>query len=131
LKLKALFPNEDGSLFPNQFVNARLLVDTHHNVTLVPNQVIQRNAQGAFVYELKPDETVVMHQITIGAADGNTTEVQGLDPGAVVAGDNFNRLTEGAKVTVRQAGGGAGPGAGAPTGAGPPNGGRPKKKGPG
>jgi multidrug efflux system membrane fusion protein len=131
LKLKALFPNEDTSLFPNQFVNARLLVDTHHDVTLVPNQVIQRNAQGAFVYELKSDETVVMHQITIGATDGNATEVQGLDPGAVVAADNFNRLTDGAKVNVRQAGAGTGPGPGAPAGAGPPNGGRPKKKGPG
>jgi len=101
LKLKAVFPNEDESLFPNQFVNARLLVDTLHNATLVPNTVIQRNAESAFVYLPKPDQTVAMQTITVATTDGNASAVEGIKPGAVVAADNFNRLTDGAKVTVR------------------------------
>ena len=105
LKLKALFANEDESLFPNQFVNARLLVDTLRGVTLVQNTVIQRNAQGAFVYLLKPDQTVQVSPITVGTTDGNVSSVEGLDPGAAVAADNFNRLTDGAKVTIRPAAG--------------------------
>ena len=101
VKLKALFPNEDDSLFPNQFVNARLLVDTHHDVTLVPNTALQRNAQGAFVYFVKPDQTVAVHAVNVGVTDGNLSEVEGLDEGSVVATDNFNRLVEGAKVAMR------------------------------
>jgi membrane fusion protein, multidrug efflux system len=106
VKFKAIFTNDDESLFPNQFVNARLLVDTLHDVTLVPNTVIQRNADNAFVYLLKPDQTgtnqtVVMQTITVGTTDGNVSSVKGIDPGAVVAADNFNKLTDGAKVTVR------------------------------
>ena len=102
LKLKAVFTNEDESLFPNQFVNARLLVDTLHDATLVPNTVVQRNAESAFVYVLKPDQTVVMQTITVATTDGNASAVEGIAPGAVVAADNFNRLTDGAKVTVRK-----------------------------
>ena len=107
IKLKALFANEDGALFPNQFVNARLLVDTHHDVTLMPNPAIQRNAQGAFVYWLQPDQTVAVHPVTVGTTDGNVSEVEGLESSAVVAADNFNRLTDGAKVTLRPTAGGA------------------------
>jgi len=102
LKFRAVFKNEDLSLFPNQFVNARLLVDTLHNATLLPNTVIQRNAESAFVYLLKPDQTVAMQIITVGTTDGHTSAVEGIEPGAVVAADNFNRLTDGAKVTVRK-----------------------------
>jgi len=101
VKLKAVFTNEDESLFPNQFVNARLLVDTLHDATLVPNTVIQRNAESAFVYLLKPDQTVAMQTITVGTTDGHASAVEGIEPGAVLAADNFNRLTDGAKVTVR------------------------------
>lgn len=101
VKLKAIFTNEDESLFPNQFVNARLLVDTLRNVTLVPNTVIQRNADSAFVYLLKPDQTVAVQTITAGATDGSASAVEGIAPGAVVVGDNFSRLTDGAKVAVR------------------------------
>ena len=101
VKLKALFSNEDVLLFPNQFVNARLLVDTHHDVTLVPNQAIQRNSQGAFVYLLSPDKTVSVHPINVGTTDGNVSEVEGLEPGAQIAMDNFNRLVDGAKVVPR------------------------------
>ncbi|HUA38106.1 MAG TPA: efflux RND transporter periplasmic adaptor subunit [Candidatus Sulfopaludibacter sp.] len=110
LKLRAIFTNDDESLFPNQFVNVRLLVDTHKDVTLVPNTVIQRNDEGAFVYLLQTNQTVAMHPITAGVTDGNMSEVDGLDEGDVVAADNFNRLTDGAKVTIRPATGGHGRG---------------------
>jgi membrane fusion protein, multidrug efflux system len=104
LRLKAIFTNEDESLFPNQFVNARLLVDTHRGVTLLPNAVIQHNAQGPYIYLLQPDQTVVIKTITVVATEGDNSEVEGLEPGAVVAASNFNRLTDGAKVTLRGAG---------------------------
>jgi len=105
LRLKAVFANDDESLFPNQFVNARLLVDTLRDDTLVPNTVIQRNAQGAFVYLLKPGQTVAMQQITVGTTDGNVSSIAGIEPGAAMAADNFSRLTDGATVTVRPAAG--------------------------
>jgi len=108
LKLRAIFTNDDESLFPNQFVNVRLLVDTHEDVTLVPNTVIQRNDTGAFVYLLQTNQTVAMHPITVGVTDGNVSEVDGLDEGDVVVADNFNRLTDGAKVTIRPARSGTG-----------------------
>jgi multidrug efflux system membrane fusion protein len=110
LKLRAILPNDDESLFPNQFVNVRLLVDTHEDITLVPNTVIQRNDNGAFVYLLRTNQTVALHPITVGTTDGNVSEVDGLDEGDVVAADNFNRLTDGAKVTIRTATGGRGKG---------------------
>ena len=103
VKLKAQFDNDDGALFPNQFVNARLLVDTKRNVVLLPNTAIQRNAQGAFVYVVKPDQTVAMQTITVGTTDGTESQVDGLDPVDVIAADNFSRLTDGAKVTLRSA----------------------------
>jgi len=107
IKLKAVFTNDDDALFPNQFVNVRVLVDTHTNVTLLANTAIQRNAQSAYVYLLKPDQTVAMQPITVGTTDGNVSEVENLEAGAVVAADNFNRLTDGAKVTVRSRDGAA------------------------
>jgi multidrug efflux system membrane fusion protein len=115
VKFKAIFTNEDESLFPNQFVNARLLVDTLEDVTLLPNTVIQRNADSAFVYLVKPDQTgtnqiVSIQTVTIGTTDGNVSSVEEIDPGTVVVADNFNKLTDGAKVTLRPAGGGAGKG---------------------
>ena len=115
LKLKAVFTNADETLFPNQFVNARLLVDTLEEATLLPNPVIQRNADTAFVYLIKPDktgtnQTVAIQTITIDTTDGNVSSVQGIDPGTIVAADNFNKLTDGAKVVLRPANGGAGKG---------------------
>lgn len=107
LKLKAVFTNEDETLFPNQFVNARLLVDTHRDVTLLANQVIQHNAQGAYVYLLQGEgtnQTVAIKSLNVVTTEGENSEVEGIDPGAVVAASNFNRLTDGAKVTVRQPG---------------------------
>jgi multidrug efflux system membrane fusion protein len=102
LKLRATFLNDDDSLFPNQFVNVRLLVDTHKAVTLLPNSAIQRNDGGAFVYLVQPNQTVAMRSITVGTTDSNVSEVEGLDSGALVAADSFNRLTDGARIVLRQ-----------------------------
>lgn len=104
LRLRATFKNDDGVLFPNQFVNVRLLVDTRKGVTLLPNNTIQRNDNGAFVYVVQPNQTVALKTITVGTTDGNVSEVQGLEPGAVVAADSFNRLADGAKIALRPAG---------------------------
>jgi len=102
IKLKATFQNRDSALFPNQFVNARLLVKTQHGVILVPSVAIQRNAQDSFVYILKPDQTVAMQTVTTGTTDGNVTAVEGLKAGEVVAVDGFDKLQSGVKVTVRR-----------------------------
>jgi multidrug efflux system membrane fusion protein len=101
LRLRATFKNDDSALFPNQFVNVRLLVETHKGVTLLPNNAIQRNDNGAFVYLVQPNQTVALKTITVGTTDGNVSEVQGPQPGSVVAADSFNRLSDGAKVTSR------------------------------
>src|SRR5438093_2588813 len=113
VRLKALFPNDDNALFPNQFVNARLLVETQHEATLIPTRAIQRNAQGAFVYLVKPDQTVAMHTVSVGKTDGEMTAVEGLKAGEVIAADNFDRLRDGVKIAGRDpsatTNGGAGP----------------------
>lgn len=101
VKLKAIFENGDLSLFPNQFVNARLLVDTQQNATLIAASAIQRNAQAAFVYLIKPDQTASMQNVTVGTTDGNISAVTGIQPGDVVALTGFDKLQDGAKVTVR------------------------------
>lgn len=109
LKLKAIFDNKDGALFPSQFVNIKLLVDTQHSVTLIPSPAIQRNAQGAFVYVIKDGQTASLRSITPGTTDGTNTAVQGVEPQEVVAVNGFDRLLDGAKVMVRPlAGGGNG-----------------------
>jgi len=101
LKLKAQFPNNDGALFANQFVNARLLVDTQHNVILIPTAAIQRNAQGAFVYVIKPDQTASIRTITVGTTDADSASVTGLQAGETVAVKGFEKLQDGIKVTVQ------------------------------
>jgi multidrug efflux system membrane fusion protein len=103
IKLKATFPNGDNALFPNQFVNARLLVTTQHGVILVPSVAIQRNAQDSFVYVVKPDQTVAMQNVSAGTTDGNVTAVEGINAGDVIAVDGFDKLQNGVKVTVRGA----------------------------
>ncbi|MFZ0799801.1 MAG: efflux RND transporter periplasmic adaptor subunit [Terriglobales bacterium] len=101
LKFKAIFDNSNNALFPSQFVNVKLLVDTQHNVTLIPTPAIQRNAQGAFVYVIKSDQTASIRTITTGTTDGLVTAVQGLQPEEVVAVNGFDKLLDGAKVTIR------------------------------
>jgi len=103
VKLRAMFPNTDQALFPNQFVNARLLVETEHNDTLVPTAAIQRNAQGAFVYVIKSDKTAQLRTIKPGVVDGNTQAVSGVQPNEVVATSGFDRLQDGSTVTERSA----------------------------
>jgi membrane fusion protein, multidrug efflux system len=99
IKLKATFLNRDNALFPNQFVNARLLVAMQRGVVLVPTAAIQRNAQDSFVYVVKPDQTVAMQTVTVGTTDGNVAAVEGLKAGDTVAVDGFDKLQNGVKVS--------------------------------
>ena len=102
LRLRATFDNKDNSLFPNQFVNARLLVQEKHGVTLVPTAAIQRNSQATYVYVVKPDSTVTVRQITIGTTEGDDSEVtSGLTPGEVVVMTGVDKLQEGTKVNAQ------------------------------
>ena len=101
IKLKAIFPNADLALFPNQFVNARLLVKTQQGVTLIPTAAIQRNAQGAFVFVVQPNQTVAMRTVTVGTTDGDETAVDGLNVGDTIPVDGFDKLQDGAKVVIR------------------------------
>jgi multidrug efflux system membrane fusion protein len=101
IKLKASFPNADNALFPNQFVNARLLVNMQRGVTLIPTAAIQRNAQAAFVYLVKPDQTVAIQTVSVGTSDGNSAAVEGVMPGDTIAVDGFDKLQDGVKVVVR------------------------------
>jgi multidrug efflux system membrane fusion protein len=114
LKMKAVFPNQDGALFPSQFVNARLLVSTEQAAILVPTAAIQRNAQGAFVYVIGADQTAATRPVTPGTAEGNVTAVTGVTPGEVIAVNGFDKLQDGVKVTAAgrpgAAGGPGGPG---------------------
>jgi multidrug efflux system membrane fusion protein len=100
VKFRAEFANRDLALFPNQFVNTRLLVRTLQNVTLVPNAAVQHNGTAAFVYIVKPDSTVAMQAITTLSNDENNTAVQGVDAGVTLATSGFDRLESGAKVQV-------------------------------
>ena len=101
IKLKAEFPNKDGQLFPNQFVNARLELDTLRNVVTVPSSAVQRGSQGLFVYVVKEDQTVALRVVTLGPADGQRMVVaSGLGPGEHVVVDGVDRLREGAAVEV-------------------------------
>ena len=102
VKLKAIFENSDIALFPNQFVNARLLVDTQQNATLVPTAAIQRNAQGAFVYIVKSNQTAAIQTVTIGTTDGGNAAVQGVKSGDVLAITGFDKLQDGVKVSVQK-----------------------------
>ncbi|HVC51793.1 MAG TPA: MdtA/MuxA family multidrug efflux RND transporter periplasmic adaptor subunit [Stellaceae bacterium] len=122
VKLRALFNNKDQNLFPNQFVNIQLLVNTMRNVALVPEAAIQRGAPGTFVYAVKPDHTVTAQPVTLGPDDGtNVAVTKGLTPGGVVVVDGADRLKEGAKVTIAQPSSGA-PAAGAAKPVAPGNG---------
>jgi membrane fusion protein, multidrug efflux system len=101
VKLKADFPNQDGALFPNQFVNIRMGIETHQDATLVPSAAIQRGAPGTFVFLVKPDQTVSIAPVKLGAAEGETTEIlSGIDPGNQVVVDGADKLREGSKIEL-------------------------------
>jgi multidrug efflux system membrane fusion protein len=106
LKARAVFPNSDGALFPNQFVNARLLVNTLHGVTLIPTAAIQHNGQAAFVYVIE-DNKAHLQPITVGVVDGLTAQIEGVNPGDVLATSSFDKLQDNVPVTInrRTAGG--------------------------
>jgi membrane fusion protein, multidrug efflux system len=105
IRLKAIFPNTDESLYPQQFVNVALLLDTLHGATLIPQAGVQRGAPGTYVYVVNPDQTVSVRKITLGP--GNATDIsisQGLKPGERVVVDGADKLKDGAKVLLRQPG---------------------------
>ena len=101
VKLRALFENPENALFPQQFVNVRLLVQTLHNQTIVPSAAIEHGASGAFVFVVNPDKTVSMRGVTLGAAQGDNQAIaKGLKPGDTVVTDGADRLTDGADVEI-------------------------------
>ncbi|MGD0814038.1 MAG: efflux RND transporter periplasmic adaptor subunit [Verrucomicrobiota bacterium] len=113
IRFKAMFDNEDLSLFPNQFVNANLVIQTLHGQSLLPTFAIQHNPEGAFVYVVTNStlttngtvtnyQTVTMRTIVPGTADTSITAVQGVEAGEVIALDNFNKLGEGVRVAPKQ-----------------------------
>jgi multidrug efflux system membrane fusion protein len=102
VKIRATFDNKDNALFPNQFVNARLLVEVKHGVTLVHTAAVQRNSQTTYVYLVKSDSTVTVRPITVGTTEGDDAEVSsGLAPGDVVVMTGVDKLQEGSKVRVQ------------------------------
>ena len=109
IRLKAIFANADESLFPQQFVNVVLLLDTVKGAILIPQAAVQRGAPGTYVYVVNPDQTVSVRKVTLGAGDAvNIAITQGLTIGESVVVDGADKLKDGAKVLLRQAGGGAG-----------------------
>ncbi len=106
-RLKAVFPNTDFALFPNQFVNIKLWLDTKHGVIIVPATAIQRGPTGTFVYLVQDDNTVTVRAVKVGLSEGNDVSIDdGLQAGDKVVVDGAEKLAEGMKVVLRQPGGG-------------------------
>jgi multidrug efflux system membrane fusion protein len=103
VKMKATFPNGDNALFPNEFVNAKLLVRTFNSVNLIPMAAIQHNNDVAYVYVIKSDGTAQSRNVKVATTDGETAAVTGVAPGEVVTTDGFDKLQDGVKVMVRPA----------------------------
>jgi multidrug efflux system membrane fusion protein len=99
LKLRAVFPNKDNALFPNQFVNARLLLTTLENVVLIPSSAIQHNGDVAYVFLIQ-NGVAHIHNIKPGVSEGSVTEVDGLNSGDVVADSSFEKLQDGSKIVI-------------------------------
>jgi multidrug efflux system membrane fusion protein len=99
VKLRALFENKNNALFPNQFVNTRLLVRTLKGMTLIPTNAIQHNGQGTFVYLIRKD-AATMQTVKTGVEDSGMTAVEGIQPGDVVATSSFNKLQNNSKVAL-------------------------------
>jgi multidrug efflux system membrane fusion protein len=105
IRLKAVFANEDQGLYPQQFVNVVLLLDTLHNATLIPQAGVQRGAPGTYVYLVNSDQTVSVRKVTLGPGDANNIAITaGLKLGDTVVVDGADKLKDGAKVLVRQGG---------------------------
>jgi membrane fusion protein, multidrug efflux system len=104
-RLKAVFPNTDFALFPNQFVNVKLWLDTKRGATIVPAVAIQRGPAGTFVYVVQDDNTVATRQVKVGLSEGNDVSIDaGLQAGDRVVVDGAEKLAEGMKVSIRQPG---------------------------
>src|SRR3984893_11043920 len=102
IKLRAQFPNESRALYPNQFVNVRLLLDIHKDVTTMPTAGVQRGVPGTFVYLIKTDNTVSVRPVQLGVTDGDRVEVRsGLSPGDRIVIDGADKLRDGARINVR------------------------------
>ena len=105
IKLRATFNNSRNELFPNQFVNARLLQQEKRNVVLVPSAAVQRNSSSTYVYVVKPDSTVTVRQVKTGTSDDTNTEItSGIVGGDVVVLTGVDKLVEGSKVNVHMEG---------------------------
>src|SRR5262249_37986310 len=118
-KIKAVFAIETNALYPNQLVNARLLVDTLKGVTLIPAAAIQRSPQSTFVYAVKADSTVDMRPVEVQLTEGDESAIRkGVSPGEVVIIEGVDKLQPGSKVSV------GAPGAPAPRPRGAPEGSR-------
>ena len=101
VKLKAQFANEDASLFPNQFVNARMLLDVKHDAVLIPSAAILRGTQGTFVYVVKEDKSVSVRPVKVGSTEGEIAAIDsGITAGDVVVTDGTDKLREGANVEI-------------------------------
>jgi multidrug efflux system membrane fusion protein len=115
IKLRAQFPNESRTLYPNQFVNVRLLLDTHTDVTTISTAGIQRGVPGTFVYLINADNTVTVRPVQLGVTDGDRVEIRsGLAPSDRIVIDGADKLREGAKIIIRSETGAGAPAAGAP-----------------
>src|SRR4029079_4789613 len=99
VKLRALFDNDDDALFPNQFVNTRLLVRTIEGALTVPSSTVQHDGQQAFVYLIRDGHASVQH-VKTGVVEGELTQVEGIDPSTVVANSSFERLQDGVALSV-------------------------------
>jgi multidrug efflux system membrane fusion protein len=102
VKLRAIFDNNNGTLFPNQFVNTRLLVTTQHNMTVIPTSAIQHNGDASFVYLIQ-NGTALIRNVKAGQADGNLTAVEGINPGDILVNSSFEKLQANAKVVIAKA----------------------------
>lgn len=101
VRFKAQFSNDDGRLFPNQFVNVRMLIDVRRGATTVPSAALQRGARGPFVYVVKEDRAVTLREVKTGPSEADATLIEsGLEPGELVVVDGMDRLREGARVEL-------------------------------
>src|SRR5262249_18382890 len=102
VKLRATVPNRDEALFPNQFVNTRLLVQEKHGVTLVPNAAVQRNASTTFLYIVSQDQTVKIRNVKVGTTNADDSEIlSGVAPGDVVVTQGSDKLQDGVRVAAQ------------------------------
>jgi multidrug efflux system membrane fusion protein len=105
IRIKGEFENVDGALFPNQFVNAKLLVNTLKNVVLIPAAAVQLGPQSSFVYVVKPDKTVQLQNVKPGPREENDQVIdEGVEAGQLVVTDGVDKLIQGTKVTIAPAG---------------------------